>query len=221
VGQVTDYGFDIVRPVEFYVDATNPASYTNASTALNDVSGNNINGTVTAGTTLSGPGITFNGSSQTANFGDVLPSIAGNSFSFGGWVKFNNVTTAQTVMGKQSATSKWSFGIQTTGYIKVAIGSQGYGPITGPRFFTANTWTHVTITISGGGAFYPYFNGVVVDAQGISVPGTSSSGSVYVGSAGASEYLNGLVGEVFFYRKELTAAEVLQNYNNTKWKYGL
>jgi hypothetical protein len=220
VRQVTDYGFDIVRPVEFYVDATNPASYTNASTALNDVSGNNINGTVTAGTTLSGPGITFNGSSQTANFGDVLPLIAGNAFSFGCWVKFNNVTTAQTVMGKQSTTGNWSLGLSANGYVNVAIGPQGYQPTTGLAFFGAYLWTHVTITMANGGVNV-YFNGVQVTGQGFSEHVTSSSGSVYVGSAGASGYLNGVVGEAFFYRKALTAAEALQNYTNTKWKYGL
>jgi hypothetical protein len=222
VRQVTDYGFDIVRPVEFYVDATNPASYTNASTALNDVSGNNINGTVTAGTTLSGPGITFNGSSQTANFGDVLPSIAGNAFSFGCWVKFNNVTTAQTVMGKQSATNgRWTFGIQTTGYIIANIGVNGIQPTSGSAFFGAYLWTHVTITFSSTGTISIYFNGLQAAISGFAAPVTSSTGSVYVGSAGASEYLNGVVGEAFFYRKALTAAEVLQNYTNTKWKYGL
>ena len=221
-GRVLDYGFDIVRPVEFYVNATDPASYTSGSTALNDVSGNNINGTVTAGTTLSGPGITFNGSSQTANFGNVLPSIAGNAFSFGCWVKFNNVTTAQTVMGKQSATDgKWTFGIQTTGYIIANIGVNGFQPTSGSGFFGAYLWTHVTITFSSTGTISIYFNGSQVAISNFAAPVTSSTGSVYVGSAGASGYLNGVVGEAFFYRKALTAAEVLQNYTNTKWKYGL
>ena len=43
----------------------------------------------------------------------------------------------------------------------------------------------------------------------------------YIGTGVSSPYLNGKIGAAYFYTKGLSAAEVLQNYNATKAKYGL
>ncbi len=43
----------------------------------------------------------------------------------------------------------------------------------------------------------------------------------YIGAGVSSPYLNGKIGACYFYTKGLSAAEVSQNFDATKTRYGL
>lgn len=96
-----------------------------------------------------------------------------------------------------------------------------------------NTWKHVVATHSDVDGMKLYINGQL-DGTGTTaahkVPWNlgSSRGPRYVGifnpstfGSGSSEYWQGLIPIVRMYTKDLTAAEVLQNYNSEKARFGL
>ena len=107
---------------------------------------------------------------------------------------------------------------------------------------SANTWYHVVMTYDGnwtvGGDkvyIYQYINGVSYEDPG---PPTNRNANADMGRNGSNngprfaigghaintpdigELMQGYVSQVRIYNRPLTAAEVLQNYNATKSRYG-
>jgi hypothetical protein len=69
---------------------------------------------------------------------------------------------------------------------------------------------------------YIYLNGVLAATKGSGFTYTGT-GPLIVARQGelASEYYDGKIGNIFIYNRALSAAEVLQNYNATKGRFGL
>jgi type 1 fimbria pilin len=92
-----------------------------------------------------------------------------------------------------------------------------------PDFYTSlsnNTWHEVTLCWDGT-TFKSYVNGSFVSNLN---QGTASSQNVQVkigNSGGNNEPFAGQISNVKVYTKGLSAAEVLQNYNALKGRYGI
>jgi hypothetical protein len=88
------------------------------------------------------------------------------------------------------------------------------------------TWYNLTMSVSSTGVV-DYVNGAVSNATqnpfaGISSPnGTGSAHEFWIGKGWSGGYFNGKVAVVNMYDRALTDAEVLQNYNHYKTRYGL
>jgi hypothetical protein len=84
--------------------------------------------------------------------------------------------------------------------------------------------THVIYTMKTGDAIRPYFNGVA-SVTTTSLPiGTftyNATASSYQVSGSGGSWFNGSIPIVKFYNRALTAAEVQQNFNALKGRYGL
>ena len=92
-----------------------------------------------------------------------------------------------------------------------------------------NVWTHIAITynISTKTASF-YINGALNSSISNSNIVDQSSGTqplvigaARVGQVNQAGYLNGAVANVLVYNKVLTLAEVQQNYNSQKGRFGL
>ena len=96
--------------------------------------------------------------------------------------------------------------------------------ITSTSFMTVNAWNHIVCTYASGNKI-TYINGV--QAGGLSgITGTLNTGGTnqYIGKYGAAgnNYpFNGRIAESRVYNIALSAAQVLQNYNATKGRFGL
>jgi hypothetical protein len=169
----------------------------------------------------------FNGTTSRVDFGSILSLQASTAYSFGCWVRFNNVSTKQTIMGRTvtSGTGNWAIGMANDGYLRLDIGAQQFNPASPAALqFSVGVWKHVIVTMSASGFKTVYINGNQVTLNVFSAPAGSTGGTFYVGfgtGTVTAGYLNGSLGEAYFYSSELTASEVLQNYNNKKWKYSL
>jgi hypothetical protein len=91
-------------------------------------------------------------------------------------------------------------------------------------YLTANAWNHIICTY-GAGTKTIYVNGVQI-AQQTGLTGTLPTGQTnqYIGkygNAGNNYPFNGRIGESRVYNIALSAAQVLQNYNATKGRFGL
>jgi hypothetical protein len=91
---------------------------------------------------------------------------------------------------------------------------------------TANIWRHVGITRNANSQFLGFLNGQntsTVD-NNTGFPGVFNN--VYIGrgfhlSSDAERSFRGEIGLVQMYNRALSAAEVQQNYDATRWRYGV
>ena len=209
----------------FYVDAANPNSYTSGSTTITDLKGLR-NGTVN-GTTFQTNNvgvIDFDGVDDNINFGtpdsgDIM--AATNSYTNSVWVKRTGNTLHSNVMviWQQRRTSL------AYGYDGVAgtITNKGFSyvgavALNGNNVIAQDVWHNFVFTINGSNAAKLYIDGV------LQVSGTrsaeSNAGSVfYIGRSSSGNYANMELAQASYYNRELTAAEVTQNYNAMKGRF--
>jgi len=94
---------------------------------------------------------------------------------------------------------------------------------TSSTYLIANVWNHIACTYNGSIKII-YVNGVQVTS--VAASGTLNTGQTnqYIGkygNAGNGYPFNGRIGESRVYNIALSAAQVLQNYNATKGRFGL
>jgi hypothetical protein len=96
------------------------------------------------------------------------------------------------------------------------------------NILSLNTWTNITVTAVSGTQWKMYKNGISLGNPSIysgtwQVSGTSIA-NFDVGRIRndvASFAFSGNISSVKIYNRELTATEVLQNYNDTKTRFGI
>jgi hypothetical protein len=228
----------------FYVSAAESTSYPGSGTTWTDISTNSNNGTLTNGPTFdSGDGgsIVFDGTDDYVELGSVdssnAISLAGSTGqTWEAW--FNNDGSGdayQRIFDKSSGGNGanghfFSLGPSPTDgriYCRVAgsTSDSGDGYFTGMH--TAGNWTHVCITRKNDTAdtgWNFYSNGVLKGSRStidLSVPTNTTNARIGTWNHAESREFNGKIAVVRLYNKDLSAAEVLQNYNAEKSRYGL
>lgn len=206
-----------------YLDAGISASYPGSGTTWTDISYTGNDATLVNGPTyssLDGGSILFDGADDNA---PTLFNGALNDFTICCWFKptdSSNVAYARLLdksftggfwLGKDaSSPNSWGGGIQET--------SPPFG-----RFLTLTDgqWNFIT-SLRSGSTNTMYGNGIANTTSGTvtsaALDGTSLLLAQYIGGAGYN--FNGNIAIVQMYNRALTSAEVLQNYNATKARYG-
>jgi hypothetical protein len=205
------------------LDPDNATSYSGSGTTWTDLAAPAQNLTLYGSPTYTSgtPSyFTFNGTTQRAT-GTDTGVISTTAYTKSAWFYLNgyqdnNIFSGDghfIYMGPSASVDK-----------KIYCGHSDWGSFTAyPSTATINlnTWYNVTLTFSTANGMTLYINGVqdsTYTAQKTAHPGT---GTVSVGAYITGNLLNGRVGKVLAYNTELTAAQVLQNYNNDKATYGL
>jgi hypothetical protein len=226
------------------LDAADRNSYVSGSTTWNDLSGNGLNGKLSGSvfptfTISSGGSFYFSNNTpqQQINFGSSSILAPGPNISAFMWVNpiatptFNQVWAQFGVpSGSLSGTnfaqaSGWRIALTTTNLLRIQLfsGSNNSGIISmvagNP---TAGSWNYAGFTLSGSQA-YSYLNGKNVASANSSpsVPIIVNSGSLAIGYDNFPFYTSGSIANFQFYNRALSQAEVLQNYNAQKSRFGL
>jgi len=87
-----------------------------------------------------------------------------------------------------------------------------------------NTWTNMCFTWRINGTSVIYKNGVQLTSRSIgNIPNTNpaSNGRIGLGHANADDYYHGRMPNVQIYNRQLTAPEVLENFNAMRGRYGI
>ena len=149
---------------------------------------------------------------STINGGNCSYSMIGNAGGIGG-----AETLSLFVSGGDSSTSAGGL----APYYCV-VGVRGSKTQLSAGSVNTNTWNHVVVTWNGS-AGRGYFNGVDKGALNIGANAMQVSGYTVGATAGgaSSHVFEGSLSQVFVYNRALSAAEVLQNYNATKGRFGL
>jgi len=208
------------------LDAGNPYSYAGAGTTWYDVSVTGNNSTLSNGPTYNtdvGGNIVFDG---VDDYVDVtIPNLT-TTVTLDFWVKYTNLTSNMIfgflsydiygysgALGFNTANSD-VYGLNSTQVTNLGI---------------IGNWKHIVFVMRSDVSYTNnkiYVNGVVQTLS--QVLGSESGKSFNSGNARISGWRNdsgyklpGSIGSFKAYNRELSAAEVLQNYNATKGRFGL
>ena len=217
------YGPQIVTDgLVLCLDANNAKSYPGAGTAWYDLSGNGNNGTLTNGPTFSadegGGSMVFDGASGD----DSIPITKNNlplvdNISHTAWVKSTSISDSQNIWSQNGpifmriVSSKLRMGFYT--------GSWFYE--NGPTTLSSNTWYYFVTTFDGYTA-RAYINGNK-EMETSKVGSLASNASIYVGytpAVGEQAGFAGYISRVCRYNKTLSHAEIKQNYNALRSRFG-
>ena len=151
----------------------------------------------------------FNIESSNTNFTPIIGNEVGNNINMGLCVSNYRLLFHQYNNSASSGTSNGDYSAIGTAQIP------------------ANTWTQGAIVVNRSAQTLKfYINGVLDKSMSIPVIGNSNSASVLIGgpdsdSYSGGRYFDGKIARVSHYNRELTAAEIAQNFNAQKSRFGL
>jgi hypothetical protein len=230
------------------LDAGASTSYPGSGTSWTDLSGNGNNGTLTNGPTYSsddGGALVFDGVDDYITLGTQINSdiqLTDVTISFWAYidstaddevfVSMNDLSVSQplVIWYDSSVYSLNNIGAGdvgggTTNAIVVMVTDSSsetrFG--TSDNALSATTWHNISVVLDvTNNSFYTYIDGVE-EAKWVSnntSGGIKSTTNVFrIG--GGSPYLDGRISNLLVYNKALTAAEVEQNYNALRSRYGI
>ena len=216
----------------FCLDAANTKSYAGSGTDWKDLSSQGNNGTLTNSPTYvpnsNGGYFDFDGTNDYINANTALPDsfFQGNStISF--WIYFNTIDSdsqGQAILHHGTNSNPNGFHImQRDSKVRLSLWGPG---LTSESTFSASTWYNLTFTHNNTtNACAIYINGSLDASDTLSASYTGSgnncriAGPIIEGGAYHDE-LHARIAQVLCYERVLTAADVSQNYNATKSRYG-
>lgn len=209
------------------VDAGNPYSYTGVGFDWYDVSGNSYICTLINGPTYSNGAIVFDGTNDFVDLTypySVSIAASGNAArSMFVWIK-TTYTSNQAFISTGTAANSQSFNLVKYGsYIGVMGYNNDYYPSTGNAgiLITDGVWHYIGVTFDGTN-LRMYVDGILDNTSGTLTYSTTGQNN-FIGKSshtGNENYTNGSMGMVHVYNRALSGAEVLQNYNATKGRFG-
>lgn len=220
-------GFPIVTDqLSMYLTAGNSTSYPGSGTIWNDISAGNDNDAFILGPSFSssnGGQFSFNGSSNYADVSNHSTLNPTAQITLSMWLSCANDSGFRGAVMK-TTDFNWNngYGIFTNnGFVTFFINLYN-----GAHVVTVYLGTFTMCNLVGvydGTNLKLYQNGSLIGTgSSYSTPISNSSGKLDIGrGSGASGYWSGIISEVALWRKGLSGTEVLNNFNNTKSRFGL
>ena len=219
----------------YFIDPANLRSYSGSGTSTNSlvsgIGGTLVNG-VGFGTTNNGYFI-FDGTDDYINIPHNPILTNPNNLTINMWVRSNFTSSRYSdLIGKGTGDTDEEYTIifaSNSVYFDVGNNS---GPYIQPSYTTAaNTWYNVccTHTRSGGNSdLRLYLNGTRIAANvlGPTTTPNSNTSNLTIGqrrNAGSSSNssFSGAISQVQIYNRALSEQEILQNFNATRFRYGV
>jgi hypothetical protein len=203
------------------LDAGNTKSYPGSGATWTDLSGNNNTGTLTNGPTYSssnGGTIVFDGTDDYATVSNNISPGTGD-FAVSVFVYKTDTVTNRYVWDFGSNGGTLSSGTSITTEFRYYNPTVGY--ILGPTQ-TVNTWYNLVISRISGITYF-YSNGSLVNSAADTGNIGSWGTTLNIGRYGGGGYIHlGSISNLFVYKGiGLTAAQVLQNFNALRGRFGL
>ena len=217
----------------FYIDPANPRCYSGSGLTANGLVGgigNTLNNGVGFGTSNAGYFI-FDGTNDfiDSNIDFGFDSTISATMSL--WLRTTNLSQRGGILGK-AGSSNWEWtlsqGIDSSGiffwYWKVD--SNVNLGISVNNFFESNVWKKVDLVWSHTANLLTlYSNGIGITSSApfsSSFQNRASNISIGLGyNIFASNYWAGQMGSVYLYQRALSEQEILQNFNATRFRYGI
>ena len=209
------------------LDAANSKSYPGSGTTWTDLSGNGNTGTLVNGVGYSGDNLgslSFDGSNDVVNSTtSIIDRADGQEITVSCWIKPSRTSGQYSVFctnrSDNASIYNWIFYQHTTdGAIAFhgdAQNKSSYVPIT-------NVWINVTNTVTASRVSTLYVNGVSTYTVTGYTYGNGTPSRLGIGAdPGGQEPFQGNISQVSIYNKALSAAEVSQNFNALRGRFGI
>jgi hypothetical protein len=209
------------------IDAGNPRSYSGSGTTWNDATTSGFNYTLTNSPTYtSGTSgfFTFDGVNEYATASNNT-ALDTQTPTVEVWVKTNATTQAGFWFEKGTVNTQYAL-FQEGAVIQWRQHFSGVGitnlSTTTATYMNTSNWYQVVGTFTTGSRIL-YINGVQVNSDTYSGTISTNTGGQWIGVYGnAVDYFyNGSLSICRVYNRVLTAAEVLQNFNASRGRYGV
>ena len=210
------------------LDVGNPYSYGGAGTTVYDVSNTALSWTTNNTTYNSDPikYFSYNGSSSWLQ-SSTSSAYDSQTITMECWFYPTTLTQDGFLFEKGQVNTQYSMFLAfgNTFYFRTIGGTINNQDLTftTSTYIVANIWNHVVCTYNGSTKIV-YVNGI--QAASVAASGTLQTGQTnqYIGKYGAAGNnfpFNGRIAESRVYNIALSAAQVLQNYDATKGRFGL
>lgn len=202
------------------LDAANPRSYPGTGTAVYDLQSNVL--LTTSGFSVSSGTFVFNGtSSSITSSTTIVNRVNGDAMTVSCWMNPGRLAGyyQDVIVNRSDALYNWML------YQHGADGSlqlHGAAQYKSSYIPTIGVWINVAATVDSSGNYLLYINGGVQQTvTGYSYAGMAP-GSLCIGRFGTgSEYYLGSVNNISIYNRALSAAEVTQNFEALRGRYGI
>ncbi|MFN7308211.1 MAG: LamG-like jellyroll fold domain-containing protein [Acetobacteraceae bacterium] len=209
-----------------HYDMGNPACYPGGGLAISDLSGSGNHGTLTGNTAFQDSALAFDGSSNI-----TTTTLVSNpqSFSIGIWFR-TSAPSGRKLIGLESSQVGGSgsydrhFYVDTTGQLRWGVWSPGsstflYGNV------TDNQWRYAVVSFNNG-ATLNSMNGLVVgNVAAVSQPFDGywriAGQSLNFWPSASAGFFIGQIAGVEIYNRPLATAEIEQNFNINRGRFGL
>ena len=237
-------GIDIVNDgLIFYMDAANKRSYPGSGTDVNNLMDSNITGSLINGTTLSTDksGVfDFDGTDDLIKMDNTVANFERtDAFSVSAFIHADSFadgsTSIKAILANYDNNSRgWYIATQGNSspanlWMDINPGANGMRTQTTSTVISTNTWYNVVGTYDGSSTQV----GITLYLNGYTTPSEAGSNSSISGTIKTNgptmvsqlpkyndrAFWNGKIAAVKIYNKELSASEVLQNYNALKDRY--
>jgi hypothetical protein len=204
------------------LDAANPRSWPGSGTAWNDVSGNARNGTLVNGTAYNssnGGSFVFDGVDDYVNVSNSNLNHGTANFSYSCWVNYTALTSLGTIFENGSWTNCLLIRYENSYFTIYSMGS-----LWGTFAFapTLGVWYKLDF-VRDGNVINFYVNGVYQTQISFTANIAPSPNNLFIGMSqhAAGQCFNGKINLAMVYTSALTAAQVAQNFNGTRGRYGI
>ena len=217
------------------LDAGNPASYPGIGITWTDISGNGNNGTLVNGptyTSANGGSLIFDGTNDYVNCGN------GTSINFGTgdmtasvWMKRSNLVTGGRLYAKGGFTSDAGttatagFGLAMFTGLSNGVAPTGQARVTpvSPIPAGSGEWVNAVMVLERTVNVRTFKNATLVATNTTSVTGSlTGTSNLFLGASSVtSNFYAGEIANFTLYNRALTNAEILQNFNALRGRYGL
>jgi hypothetical protein len=216
-----------------HLDAANSKSYTGSGTVWKDLSGNGNNGTLVNGvgyTDANKGSLVFDGVNDTVDCGpltEIGSSLVGLTASV--WIKTNTNSARCILENGTGFTANTFYMFQENGsnitFLVYGNGGLDLVQISEPIPYNTNIWFNIVGVWQSGQRCKIYYNGVDKTAfRGGSARNSVINGNtnMFVGARAGNQFpFLGNIANVQIYNRSLTAAEIRQNFEATRSRYGI
>lgn len=220
----------ITDGLKLWLDASNPESYPGSGTTWFDLSSNGNNGTLVNEPTFDNGNvgsIVFDGVNDYVNSNNQLNGVSFITLNV--WIKYSVVGTSgwRGILTKNSY-NDFAFVIGGTSapgrgaiYL-VTNNNKSSGNVLTTSRLDNGLWNNLTATYDGSFVRL-YVNSIQENSVNLTgIMRNTPNTNVLIGAyPGPSQLFLGNISQIQIYNRALTQAEITQNYNATKSKYGL
>jgi hypothetical protein len=205
------------------LDAANPKSYPGSGTTWTDLSGRGNTGTLTNGPTYSSANsgsIVFDGTNDAIALSNITPT---SGASFSAWIYINGSNSNfGAIFANWSdvggGTPYW-FGTSAGASSTIQIYFSGTN-IYNITSLSLNTWMLLTITHNGSTSI-GYINGIQRASAASSLSTSTNNTSIGYDITRTNYPFKGNIAQASIYNRALSAAEVSQNFNALRGRFGV